>query len=102
MIESWIAAAAQRIGEGMAAKRVWVFGSRATGRQSRRSDLDLFIECDTPMRPLDRIGRALDLAGALPCALDAIVYTPDEISRLTHSKFLRRILAEGVVAYERR
>ena len=47
-----------------------------------------------------RIGRALDLAGPLPCAIDAIVYTSAEIAHQRHSKFLQRIFAEGIVAYE--
>ena len=101
MLPSWITELAERVGTGMHAERVWVFGSRATGRQSRRSDLDLFVECETDLPPLDRIGRALELCMPSPCAVDAIVYTPAELARNRDSKFLQRVLSEGVVAYER-
>jgi type I restriction enzyme S subunit len=37
--------------------RVWAFGSRATGKAKRFSDLDLAIECDQPI--------SIDLGAAL-------------------------------------
>lgn len=102
MVDEWIVDMARRIGDGLGARRVLLFGSRATNTQSRRSDLDLFIEAETDLRPLDRIGRALDLAGKAPCPIDVIVYTPREIERASHSKFVQRVLREGVVVYEHR
>lgn len=53
--------------------RVWVFGSRATGKAKRFSDLDLAIECEEPLS----IDRSAALAEAfsesdLPWKVDIV------------------------------
>ena len=101
MLPTWIIDAARKLGEAFQAQRVLVFGSHARGTATRRSDLDLFVLCETELRPLDRIEKALRLLRDLPVAVEPIVYTPHELERRSASKFLQTILREGVIAYER-
>jgi predicted nucleotidyltransferase len=99
-LPSWVLTAARKVGLTMKADKVLIFGSFARGTQSLKSDLDVFVIADTEDRPLDRIGKVLELLSDVPCGVDAIVYTPAEVERAS-SKFVDRILKEGVVAYER-
>ena len=75
--------------------------SSARGTASRRSDIDLFVVWDTPLPPLERIGRILSELRDAPRAVEAIVYTPRELKERGDSRFIRRILAEGKVLHER-
>lgn len=99
-LPEWVTQAARKVGEGMNAQKVLIFGSYARGAQSKHSDLDVFVIVDTEERPLVRMGRALELLVDAPVPVDAIVYTPSELER-ADSKFVQRILSEGIVAYER-
>lgn len=83
-------------------KRIMVFGSHARGDAGPDSDLDLFIEMDTPLRPPDRAIEVSEVFGLRPWAMDIVVYTPDEVRRLRHVKgtLLSVIEKEGKVLYE--
>ena len=80
-----------------------LFGSRARGDFSGDSDIDLLIVKDTRKRPL---WRRVDVRKILSTemAMDIIVYTPREFKQLKESgsPFLRQILEEGKVIYERK
>lgn len=78
-----------------------MFGSHARGKATSRSDLDLFVECETSLRSLERMEKAMRLVSDLPVAVDPIIFTALEIERRSASKFLQQILREGVLAYER-
>lgn len=79
-----------------------VFGSVARGTASRRSDLDLILVKRTDERFLDRYGRVLiDLYDAAPeREIEALIYTPEELERMSGRRFLARALHEGRVIYE--
>jgi predicted nucleotidyltransferase len=82
-------------------ERVILFGSAARGDIGTHSDLDLLVVRRDDRRPIER---SVDLAQrARPgVGLDLLVYTPEELeaARAT-SSFVRRILAEGRVVYDR-
>jgi len=80
-----------------------VFGSVARGTGTRKSDLDLMIVKDTARRFFDRFDEysgILDRIGNR--GVDMLIYTPEELERISHRPFIRTILAEGEVLYERR
>lgn len=83
-------------------KRIVVFGSHARGEARLDSDLDLFIEMDTPRRPPDRAIEVSEAFGLRPWSMDIVVYTPEEVRRLRHvnGTLLSMIEKEGKVLYE--
>lgn len=85
-------------------RRIMVFGSHARGEAGPDSDLDLFIEMDTPRRPPERAIEVSEAFGLRPWPMDIVVYTPDEVRRLRHvnGTFLSVIEKEGKVLYEQR
>jgi predicted nucleotidyltransferase len=84
-------------------ERAILFGSFATGRQSRRSDVDLIVVQRTKRRYFDRFeGLLRDLYRAIPGReIDCFIYTPEELAAISHRFFIRRALEEGTVIYER-
>jgi len=85
-------------------RRIMVFGSHARGEAGPDSDLDLFIEMDTPRRPPDRAIEISEVFGLRPWPMDIVVYTPEEVRRLQHinGTLLSVIEKEGKVLYEQR
>ncbi len=83
-------------------KRIMVFGSHARGEAGPESDLDLFIEMETPRRPPDRAIEVSEAFGLRAWPMDIVVYTPEEVRRLRHVKgtLLSVIEKEGKVLYE--
>lgn len=84
-------------------KRIMVFGSHARGDAGPDSDLDIFVEMDTPRRPPDRAIEVSEVFGLRPWPMDIVVYTPEEVRRLRHvnGTLLSVIEKEGKVLYER-
>lgn len=80
-------------------QRVILFGSAAQGTAGLSSDLDLLIVWDTP---LDFLARTAEMYRCLQAkvAVDLLVYTPDEMTRMAEVSFIRRILENGKVLYE--
>ncbi len=83
--------------------RVVLFGSHARGKAGPDSDLDIFVEMDTDLRPPERAIAVTAVFGLRPWSLDVVVYTPEEVERLKriHGTLLSIIEAEGEVLYER-
>lgn len=83
-------------------KRIVVFGSHARGDAGPDSDLDLFVEMDTPRRPPDRAIDVSEVFGLRSWPMDIVVYTPEEVRRLRHinGTLLSVIEKEGKVLYE--
>ncbi len=83
-------------------KRIMVFGSHARGGARPDSDLDLFVEMETPRRPPERAIEVSEVFGLRSWPMDIVVYTPDEVRRLRHVKgtLLSVIEKEGKVLYE--
>lgn len=98
---AWSAIAVQRLQKEIDPEQVILFGSWARGTATRRSDIDLFIIWETDQPPLERIGRVLKILSDAPCAVEPIVYTSEELARRRDLPFMRRVLAEGRVLYER-
>jgi predicted nucleotidyltransferase len=84
-------------------RRIILFGSHARGEATSESDLDLFIEMGTPMRPPECAVQVSSLFGLRPWSLDVVVYTPEEVQRLrkVNGTLLSLIETEGKVLYER-
>ncbi len=83
-------------------RRAIVFGSLARGEATRRSDLDLILVWETERRFLDRYDELLaEIARAVPERdVDALIYTPEELARLSGRPFIATALREGKTIYE--
>lgn len=82
-------------------KKVILFGSYATGKATRRSDLDLLIIMDTQKRFFNRHDDFEDIYEAFKgFAVDLLIYTPEELERISHRRFIKDILNQGEVVYE--
>lgn len=78
-----------------------LFGSSASGKTTRRSDIDLVIVKETKKRFFDRYEEFSELDDLFPGkAVDLLIYTPAELERISHRPFIRRILEHGKVLYE--
>ena len=84
-------------------KRIVLFGSAARGETQKGSDVDLFIEMESDLRPPERAVEVSAVFGLRPWPLDLIVYTPNEVKRLQGrpGTLLSIIEKEGRVLYER-
>ena len=82
-------------------ERVILFGSYAAGRRDLFTDLDLLVVMRSP---LDFVSRTAALYRRLRVGvdMDLVIYTPEEIAQAGTHPFLRRILTEGRILYERR
>ena len=81
------------------------YSLRVLGQGERRLDVltwILFILCETEQPPLERIGQVLKLLQDAPYPVEPIVYTAEELERRRDLPFMRRVLQEGKVLYERR
>lgn len=94
---------ARMIVERFQPRRIILFGSYARRAASADSDVDLFVEMETPLRPPERAAAVSAVFGLRHWPLDVVVYTPEEVRRLrkVRGTLLSIIEAEGVVLYER-
>jgi predicted nucleotidyltransferase len=80
-----------------------VFGSWARGTQTRHSDIDMvIISKKMQARFFDRYNdynELIEVLGAV--GLDLLIYSDREISDMKDRPFIKTILNEGVVIYER-
>ena len=92
----------RRIVEAFRPRRIVLFGSRSRGVARPDSDVDLMIEMDTRLGPLERAQRIYSLFGPRRWSMDVVVYTPAEVTarRQQRNSLLRTIEAEGRVLYE--
>lgn len=83
-------------------KKAILFGSFALGRQTIKSDVDLVLIQDTDKRYFDRFeGILRDLYEAIRGRdIEVFIYTPEELDRISHRKFIQKILRDGQVIYE--
>ncbi|MEA3399952.1 MAG: nucleotidyltransferase domain-containing protein [Armatimonadota bacterium] len=92
-----------RIVEGYDPEKIIIFGSFARGTWTEDSDLDLLVIKDTDARWLDRVVEVSGFCTPRLLSMDIIVSTPREVrDALPHSElFMREVMREGVVAYQR-
>jgi len=97
-----ITESARPVFKAYAIDKAILFGSFATGRSSRRSDVDLILVAQSEKRFFDRYeGILRDLHQAIKgCSVDVLIYTQDELLRIAHRPFIARALREGKVIYE--
>ena len=87
---------------GNKTERVYLFGSFSTGTQTRKSDVDLMIITETEKRFFDRYDDYESIHQILTDqSVGMLIYTPDEISKISHRVFIKRILEKGIILYER-
>jgi predicted nucleotidyltransferase len=103
MDRTYIQNVAATIVQAFAPRRIILFGSHARNEAGPDSDLDLYVEMETDLRPPARAAAVSALFGLRKWSLDVLVYTPDEARRLEQqpASFVSRIRAEGEVLYER-
>ncbi len=84
------------------AQKAILFGSFAESKATRHSDLDLMILQETEKRFFDRHDDFQGIHDAFPdLAIDMLIYTPEELEKIMHRRFIRDILSKGEVIYER-
>ena len=79
-----------------------LFGSLARNEASRHSDIDLILIKNTHLRFFDRYeGILVSFSQALPeWDVDILIYTPEELAKISHRHFIKRALEEGKILYE--
>ena len=78
-----------------------MFGSVAQGKATRKSDLDLMIVMKTDKRFFDRYEQFDEIHQIIDDkSVDLLIYTPEELIKISHRSFIKRILHEGVTVYE--
>jgi predicted nucleotidyltransferase len=83
-------------------ERAFVFGSVARGEETRRSDIDLIVIQETDKRFLDRYeGILADIHTIVRRGVDMLIYTPKEFEELPRTAFVRRMINDSKVIYER-
>ena len=104
MAEKEIQKIADKIVKEFKPQKVVIFGSYAWGKPTKDSDLDLFVIKDDPIKNTREL--AIDLEQILidrDVPLDLLVYKPDQVAKRLNmnDKFVKRILEQGEVLYER-
>ena len=78
-----------------------MFGSMAGGTGSKRSDIDLLILVKSDKRFFDRYDDFDDVYEILKgSAVDMLIYTPEELEKISNRGFIKKILSEGKIIYE--
>lgn len=90
-------------------ERIILFGSRVWGEPHRDSDLDIFIIKKTDKREVERMREVARLVRQFQqwpyrMPIEVLVKTPQDIEKRLKmgDDFVRRILTEGRVVYDRR
>ncbi|KPL03709.1 MAG: hypothetical protein AMJ73_05565 [candidate division Zixibacteria bacterium SM1_73] len=81
-------------------QKVILFGSLATGKVGKSSDLDLIIIKRSDKKFLDRMDEFYEKLNP-KVSLDIMVYTPEEFERMRQTNpFIKRVIREGKILYE--
>lgn len=95
--------AAPLLAKALGSKRVWVFGSAATQRSRSDSDVDILVEGGEGFSASKRLSIAYDIISSLdvPCGCDVVVLTADEIAAKKDVSFIKSMLQERAIVYDR-
>jgi len=93
----------RKIVDGFHPEKIILFGSHVWGSPQADSDVDLFVVMESDRRPAQRSSQISIQCRPRFLPVDIIVRTPAELEhRLDiHDPFLRRIVDDGIVLYER-
>jgi predicted nucleotidyltransferase len=93
----------RRIVEHFDPEKIILFGSRSTGSSRTDSDVDILVIMDTSESPVQRAVEVKRACRPRFVSMDLLVKTPEEVeARLERGGFfLRQILEQGKVLYER-
>ncbi len=85
-------------------ERIVLFGSRARGSQTNRSDFDILVVDESAEPRFKRPAPIYTQLADLPIEVEVVVYTPEEIDdwRAVPRAFVTTAIREGKVLYERK
>jgi len=103
-VSETLPAAVERIVQELQPEKIILFGSYAYGTPSPGSDVDLLVIMETEESSKERSWAVSRLLIPRPFPVDILVRTPQEIQRALAKGdfFIREIIAQGRVLYERR
>ena len=82
-------------------KKAFLFGSYATGKETKKSDIDLMIIMETSKRFFERYDQFNEIYDTFKgYAVDLLIYTPEELENISHRHFIKDILYKGKIIYE--
>jgi len=101
--EEIIRAVVQKIAENFFPDKIIIFGSYASGNPTPDSDLDLMVIMQTDLPRHKRAVPLRLLFRPTPCAMDILVFTPEEVSYWNGvtNHIITEVFASGKVVYER-
>ncbi len=103
LTQEMIDAVTRGIAERFSPYKIILFGSYASGHPTPDSDLDLFVVMDTDLPRHKRATPIRLLFRPAPCAMDILVYTPEEVARWngTVNHIITEVIRHGTTVYER-
>lgn len=103
-VSETLPAAIERIVQELKPEKIILFGSYASGMPTPDSDVDLLVIMETEASGKERSWAVSRLLIPRPFPVDILVRTPQEIERALAEGdfFIREIMAQGRVLYERR
>jgi len=102
--ENILSTIATRIIENFQPEKIILFGSHAWGNPTPESDVDILVIMDVEGSPIRKEAEISKIARPKFVPMDVIVRTPEQIQHRLKigDPFIRRIMREGEVLYERR
>ena len=82
-------------------EKISLFGSYARGRADLFTDLDVLVIMNTDKPFIERAGDIYSLL-CLPVDADVLCYTPEEFRRMCETPFMKQILEDEVILYEKK
>lgn len=90
------------IADNFSPYKIILFGSYASNQSTADSDLDILVVMDTELPAHKRSVPIRLLFKPMPCAMDILVYTPEEIARWngTVNHIITEVFRSGKIVYE--
>lgn len=103
-IRTTISAIVNRLVSSFDVEKIVLFGSYVTGKQTRDSDIDLFVLLNTRKKGIERYAMVSEALEPRKIPMDLIVKTPAEIRKRKNyfDPFIRNIEMNGKVLYEKK